>query len=276
MPEVSRTSRPRISGQQRATALAYETLKRELLDGVIRPGERIVDADVCKRLSVSRTPVREALLALERDGLVRILPRQGYFASEISVSDALDAYQLRFILEPVATALAARRITPTEVSELRELLDALADVDGDTSESGLARAIDLNKAFHVRIAEASGNSRLARILSDLLDALGRLVLVDLRTRTSAAAAWRAEHLDILAALEAGDPERAVAVVRESFQRDEGLLFARARDDLGRVFGPEAAARSTSTGADTRQPRDGVRDAKESAHRGHGPTKGGRL
>ena len=92
------------------------TLKRELLDGVIRPGDRIADMDICARLGVSRTPVREALLALERDGLVRIVPRQGYFASEISVSDALDAYQLRFILEPIATALAARQISAEEIS----------------------------------------------------------------------------------------------------------------------------------------------------------------
>jgi DNA-binding GntR family transcriptional regulator len=234
---TARSPRPRPAGasQQRATALAYTTLKQELLDGVIRPGDRIVDTDVCERLGVSRTPVREALLALERDGLVRIVPRQGYFASEISVSDALDAYQLRFILEPIATALAARQISDTQLAELRDVLAALSRLEDDPSDDALAQAIELNKSFHVLIAQASGNGRLSRVMADLMDALGRLVRVDLRTRTSAAATWRVEHEEILGALEARDPDRAAAAVRESFQRDEGLLLARARDDMGRVF-----------------------------------------
>jgi DNA-binding GntR family transcriptional regulator len=227
--------RPQRAIQQRAKALAYTTLKQELLDGGIRPGERIVDTEICARLGVSRTPVREALLALERDGLVRIVPRQGYFASEISVSDALDAYQLRFILEPIATALAARQISDAQLGELREVLAALSSLEDDATDDGLARAIELNKSFHVLIAHASGNGRLARVMADLMDALGRLVRVDLRTRTSAAATWRIEHEEILAALEARDPDRAAAAARESFQRDEGLLLARARDDLGRIF-----------------------------------------
>ena len=261
---AARSSRPGPSGgnPQRATALPYTTLKQELLDGVIRPGERIVDTDVCARLGVSRTPVREALLALERDGLVRIVPRQGYFASEISVSDALDAYQLRFILEPIATALAARQITDRELSELRGVLAALSELEDDPSESALVHAIELNKAFHVGIAEASGNGRLARVMSDLMDALGRLVRVDLRTRTSAAATWRFEHHQILAALEARDPERAAEAVRESFLRDEGLLLARARDDLARLFRPgelaTAFALRALTGSDVEDgpPGDG--------------------
>jgi DNA-binding GntR family transcriptional regulator len=226
---------PGAGSQERATVQAYTTLKRELLDGVIRPGDRIADMEICARLGVSRTPVREALLALERDGLVRIVPRQGYFASEISVSDALDAYQLRFILEPIATALAARQISAEELSDLRALLASMQEIEDDPSENALAQAIELNKAFHVHIAEASGNGRLAKVMSDLMDALGRLVRVDLRTRTSAAATWRFEHQQILLALEAGDPERAAEAVRDSFQRDEGLLLARARDDLGRLF-----------------------------------------
>ena len=71
----------------------YEALKRELLEGVIRPGERLEDGSIALRFACSRAPVREALLALEQEGLVRVVPRHGYFASEISVSAALDAYR---------------------------------------------------------------------------------------------------------------------------------------------------------------------------------------
>lgn len=243
----------------RATEVAYTTLKRELLNGTIQPGERIADSEICRRLKVSRTPVREALLALERDGLVRIVPRQGYFATEIGVSEALDAYQLRMVLEPFATALAARRVNDEELGALRELLAELAVAEADASDAALVEAIELNKRFHVLIAEASGNVRLARVLSDLLDALGRLVLVELRTRRGSARTWRDEHEEIFAALEARDPDRAFAVVRETFQSDEGLLFARARDDLDRVLGSslrpdDATAGTASERRETRKTR----------------------
>jgi len=135
----------------------YEFVKQQVLDSVIRPGERINDAHLCAALNVSRTPVREALLMLAQEGLVAVFPRHGYFASEISVGFALDAYQLRLILEPIATAMAAERITPTEIAALRRLVD----VDIDANGNSVADVIALNKRFHVTIAQISGNSRLA-------------------------------------------------------------------------------------------------------------------
>jgi DNA-binding GntR family transcriptional regulator len=208
----------------------YEALKRDLLEGVIRPGERIVDAEIAVRLHVSRKPVREALLALERENLVRVVPRQGYFATEISVRAALDAYQLRLILEPIATAMSAQRITAAELKALRDL----ANVEADGSEDGFVRAVEMNRAFHVRIAEASGNARLARIMAELMDELNRLAYVELRT-TRTVASWRDEHLEIIAALEQHDTARAAAVVRATFLRDEGLLPLRAQSDLMAVL-----------------------------------------
>ncbi len=215
----------RTSAQQRV----YDAVKRDLLEGVIRPGERIFDAELCARLQVSRTPVREALLALEREGLIRIVPRQGYFASEISLREALDAYQLRVLLEPIATAMAAKRITPTELERLREL----ADVALDGSDEGFACAVEANEAFHVQIAQASGNKRLARIMAGLMADLKRLAYVELRT-ARAAVSWRDEHHDIIDALARHDTRRAAQVVRESFKRDDGLLPLRAHAELAQI------------------------------------------
>src|SRR5690348_10756274 len=115
-----------------ATQRAYEALKGRLVSGDLQPGDRIVIDDICAELGISRTPVREALLALEREGLVRIIPRQGYFVTEISYREALDAYQLRFILEPIATAMAARRINQEEVASLRTLADVATDGSEDS------------------------------------------------------------------------------------------------------------------------------------------------
>jgi DNA-binding GntR family transcriptional regulator len=212
-----------------ATLRVYESVKRELLEGVIKPGDRIGDADLRDRLQVSRTPVREAMLALEQENLVRIVPRQGYFASEISATDVVDAYQLRFLLEPVITAMAAQRVRDADVDELREL----AHVSSDGSEQGVARAIDRNKRFHLRVAEIAGNSRMTRVMSEVLDALGRLAVIDLSQQRTGES-WTAEHLAIVEAIAQRDPVRAAQVVRDTFEPDEGMLLKRTRADLSRV------------------------------------------
>ena len=224
---------------------AYDTIKRELLEGIIRPGERILDNEISARLMVSRTPVREALLALEREGLVRIVRRQGYFASEISLTQTIESYQLRLILEPIATAMAARRITSEEIDALRDL----ADVATDGTAESFARAVERNRAFHVRIAEASGNSQLAHVMADLMDSFTRLNYVQLGDAHTATS-WRDEHLDIIAALERHDPTLATQTVRASFQRDHGLPLLRAQMDLAgvlEVVGPDVPARATREG-----------------------------
>ena len=219
-----------VMAKPSATTRVYESVKRDLLDGVIRPGDRIGDAELRDRLQVSRTPVREAMLALEQENLVRIVPRQGYFASEISATDVVDAYQLRFLIEPVITAMAAQRIREADVDELREL----AKVTSDGSDEGVAEAIERNKRFHLRVAEVAGNSRMTRVMSEVLDALGRLAVIDLRQRRTGES-WTAEHLAIVEAIAAHDPVRAAQVVRDTFEPDEGMLLKRTRADLSNVI-----------------------------------------
>jgi DNA-binding GntR family transcriptional regulator len=213
-----------------ATTRVYEAVKRDLLDGVIRPGSRIGDVELRDRLQVSRTPVREAMLALEQEKLVRIVPRHGYFASEISATDVVEAYQLRFLLEPVITAMAAQRIRDGDVEPLREL----AEVTSDGSDRGIAEAVERNKRFHLRVAEFAGNSRMTRVMSEVLDALGRLAVIDLREGPTGAS-WSAEHLAIVAAIADHDPVRAAQVVRDTFAPDEGMLLKRTRTELSNVI-----------------------------------------
>jgi DNA-binding GntR family transcriptional regulator len=209
-----------------ATQRVYEKVKQDLLAGAIAPGDRIVPDELCAGLRVSQTPVREALLALERDGLVRIVPRHGYFAREISFREALDAYQLRMILEPIATALAARRITADEIERIREL----ADVFTDNSEGSFVLAVERNRQFHLAIANASGNARLAKIMADLMDDIKRLLYAELRTEHTEGD-WREEHSAIVDALQRHNPADAAAAVRATFAKDVGLLPLRAKAEL---------------------------------------------
>ncbi len=219
-----------MSAARSATGRVYDVVKRDLLDGVIKPGERIGDAELREELGVSRTPVREAMLALEQEKLVRIVPRSGYFAAEISFADIADAYQMRFVLEPLVSAMAATRISDEEVDELR----ALADVGTDGSPDGVLRAVEFNKRFHLRAAEIGGNGRMTRAMSEALDALGRLAMLDLQ-RGRTVESWTEEHLGIVKAIETRDPVRAANAVRATFEPDQGLLVKRTWSDLTHVF-----------------------------------------
>jgi DNA-binding GntR family transcriptional regulator len=215
----------------RAVEQAYEEIKRRLMRGKMVAGERVDVVSLCRQIGVSRTPVREALVALEKEGFVQAVPRRGYFVREISFQDALEAYQLRIVLEPIATALAARRVQEDDLAVLRDL----AEIASDGSEESITRAVERNRRFHVRIAEASGNSQLAKIMTDLMDNTERLLYIELdtdRTYTE----WSEEHLVILEALEARDSERAAMAARATFARDSMFLSARVKDELGSVLG----------------------------------------
>src|SRR5690606_10767984 len=87
---------------------AYEQLKNLILDGELRPGEPMREQQLAERTGTSRTPVREALHELAREGLVRLVPGRGAFVAEISIPDLLELFQLRDVLEPYAARLAAR------------------------------------------------------------------------------------------------------------------------------------------------------------------------
>ena len=212
-----------------AASRVYESVKRDLLAGQIQPGEKIADEALRTRLAVSRTPVREAMLALEQEQLVRIVPRQGYFAAELRHDDAIDAYQLRFLLEPVTAGMAAHRHQQAAIDELREL----AHVTFDGSESSFGPAIERNKNFHLRICEIAGNARMTRAMAEALDALGRMALVDLKRRLTGES-WTSEHLAIVEAIATRDPGVAAAAVRATFEPDVGPLLTQTRADISAI------------------------------------------
>ena len=222
---------PEVAVGGSAADRAYQEIKRRLLRGSIEPGIRIAVEDICEEMGVSRTPVREALVALESEGLVHAVPRRGYFAREISFREALDAYQLRMIFEPIATALAARRIRREDLDAIK----ALADLSTDGSEEGIERALEQNREFHMRIAQATGNARLTRIMTDLMDDIERLLYIELDSQHTQAD-WLEEHQAIVDALEAHDPAAAAAASRATFTSDSGFLSLQAKNELTMLLG----------------------------------------
>lgn len=229
-----------------ANARAYEEIKRLLFTGGLEAGERIPVEDLCVQLGVSRTPVREALVTLENEGLVRTVPRKGYFAREVSFRAAIDAWQLRILIEPIATAFAARRAGPSDVAEIVELSRPL-DEHATTADE-IAR----NRAFHLRIAQASGSPRLAKLMTGLMDDIERLLYIELESQHTERT-WEDEHAEIAAAIAAHDTLAAARAVSGTFVNDTGFLALQAKSELVSVLGPGVLELGAAGDADSVDP-----------------------
>src|ERR1700749_946774 len=145
----------------------YESLRSDILTCPFMPGDDMREQELPERYAVSRQPVREALLRLEREHLVTIQPRQGYRVNPISLADARDILCFRKALEPVCVSEAIEH-APDDV--LRAL-DQFREFAGSYEDF-----ITYNRAFHSALAHASGNRRMAAALCDLIgqsDRLGR-------------------------------------------------------------------------------------------------------
>jgi DNA-binding GntR family transcriptional regulator len=149
------------------SARVYAELKRDILTCVLRPTQVVYEAELAQRYGVSKTPVREALNTLRQEGYIDVVPRRGYIVAPISIQDVQQILNLRMILEPVAAELAAQHATAEQLRELRRLAQRNETQRGPYSFS-------LDRAFHVAVADASGNPRLARCVSNVLEEVERV------------------------------------------------------------------------------------------------------
>lgn len=208
-----------------ASARVYRILKEQILSCQLAPGSSLVEGRLAETLEVSKTPIREALAMLVHEGFVEVLPRQGYRVTDLTLADVQEIFYLRLLLEPAAAALAAERATPDQLQALRALAEETVEVG---AEDGFAAFVAQNREFHIRLAEASGNTRLASTLRHLLEEIQRLYLSGLDLRASIDD-QRGEHHDLVAALLKGNHhlahDIAVRQIESSRERVMGALLA---------------------------------------------------
>lgn len=183
---------------------ATARLRRAILATRLPPGETVTEAAAAALTGLGKAPVRAALARLAAEGLVQAVPRRGWMVSPITVRDIHEVFALRALLEPEAARLAAGRVN----AEALDRLDAVVrcGYDPGDPESTLA-FLEANRAFHVAVAELSGNRRFARILGRLLDEATRMLVLGL-ARRDRTGEMRAEHGALIAALVAGDGDEA--------------------------------------------------------------------
>ena len=195
------------ASKKRLSETVAERISEAILSGVLRPGDRIVETEIAERLSVSKSPVREALRDLERQGLVTLTPRHGCVVRVITAEDAREIRELRVVLETFAVRAALSASGPEWIAEL----------DAAVARMGKAHdRAELNRehlVFHDVVLSRSGNQRVVDILQRLRSQIEILfAFIDLLYESPTAVAD--DHAVFVDALRTGDVATAEAAVDE--------------------------------------------------------------
>lgn len=185
----------------------YQELKKQIILLEQKPGEVIREKEIMDAFEVSRTPVREALMRLEIDGLVRIVPNVGTFVQEVSFQQLKDVFEIRSHLVHLTGTLAAARISKEELDEIRKRVDSMRSTQ-DTKD-----LMRLDGEIHAIINKSTRNELLIKVLSGLHDQAVRIWIF----AGAEGAYWRnleKEFEDILAALERHDEETSARLLVE--------------------------------------------------------------
>lgn len=187
-----------------SSELVYRRLKDQIISGDLAPGSRLIELSIAADFGVSRTPVREALKRLAAENLVLADPARGMIVHAPDAAEIEDVFVVREALDGLAARLAAHRITPSELSRLRLIVDTMRQaIESDRRE----QIVLANQRFHDVIYSAAGNAMLARVASDLRDFVRRFSTLPFASPDRVEHVL-AEHEAILAALEAHSPEAA--------------------------------------------------------------------
>ena len=200
----------------------YQQIRKKIFEKKLQSGQRLPEIAVAKEFQVSRTPVREALRRLANEGLVQIVPGWGACLASPTRQEIEDTYEVRETLEVMAIRKASRIITPLQICRLQEQIDAERKV---FEERNLEAYLNVNDAFHVIIAESSGNSTLAGYVKNILSRTYVQMLFfesffDFDTNPSLE-----EHIDILNSLIDHDEERCVSLMRNHLRLSMEALKA---------------------------------------------------
>jgi len=186
---------------------AYKSIKEMILSGALAPGEKLGQAELSKRLGVSRTPLAAAFSKLEKEMLVEFLPRRGGRVRRLSHKELVDLYDVRLNLEPLGAAGAAAAVASGSCPPA-VIQEALAVYQG-AIDSGLTSAIKrADYVFHLLIMQMSGNEALYRIVSSF----NIVFICNQRGLLKPALQSLAEHQELAAAIAAGDPAATQTVM----------------------------------------------------------------
>jgi DNA-binding GntR family transcriptional regulator len=195
--------------------LAYIQIRQRILENVWPPGHSVLEHDIAQELGMSRTPVREALLRVQHDGLIAVIPRHGVRVLPVSPVDMREIYEVLTALETMAVELVARMV-PTD-SELEPMVVATNDMDEALARDDLDGWVAADERFHLALLELAGNQQLLATVLNYWDRAHRARAFSVRLRPKPVNSV-AEHRLLVDKLRSGDVGGAAAVNRSHRER----------------------------------------------------------
>ena len=144
--------------------VVFENLREAIVEGGLKPGQRLMEVQLAEQLGVSRTPVREAIRKLELEGLVVMIPRKGAYVANMSLKDVIDVLEIRASLEGLAASLAAERITDEDIKKLENIVEEFKNSINELDVEALLRK---DVEFHECICKATNNKKLHQLMNSL-------------------------------------------------------------------------------------------------------------
>ena len=203
---------------------AYEFVKERILDGGYPGGDLLSEGEVAEALGVSRTPVREAFLLLEAEGLMRLYPKRGALVVPVSPDEVRDVMETRMLVERhTADRLARLGADPGTESVVADLHGLIARQEQLLDAGDLTGFVAADRAFHHTIVAAAGNAILTRISDSLRDRQRRMVAATVARDPELPRRFVEEHRAILGAIERGEADDAARLVEEHLARSRDRI-----------------------------------------------------
>ncbi|MGI5444347.1 GntR family transcriptional regulator [Streptomyces sp. CA-243310] len=202
----------------------YRHVKQGVLDRRFEGGVLLTEGEVAEAVGVSRTPVREALLRLETEGLLKLYPKKGALVLPVSVQEIADVMETRLLVEE----FTARKAVPAPPALLDRLAALIEEQRRHAAEGDLVALMAADRGFHAEIVRHAGNRILCRLYDQLRDRQLRMGVALLHSHPERVERTLVEHAEILDALRSGDADTTAAAVRAHVGRVEALVRGDAR------------------------------------------------
>lgn len=207
----------------------FEELKGRILRFELKPGERLLEDEMAREWKTSRTPIREACRRLAQAGLIRIVPRRGYYVREINLAEVEELYEVRIALEAFAISLAAGREHGRNWTALEETWSKVPD-----PLPSPAAMLVLDEGFHKAIAEAGGNKVLVEYLESIGERIRAIRAKDFNDPVRVRLTY-IEHARILGLVAKGDVAGAGAALRDHILKSKANVMNAVKELLAAIY-----------------------------------------
>lgn len=201
--------------------IAYEVLKHAIITGEIPAGERIVETDYAERLHISRTPLREALRKLERDGLVEYVLRRGVVVRAFTIADVEEIYTIRNALEMLTLPAIVKNATEEDIAALKE---HLREMDEVMAHGDIETLSPMARAFHSQLTGLCRQNRILRVIEGQDEFITRFSAMAIRQENRRTQAHE-EHYKLVEYVEKRDLEHLEKLMRKHIERSKENCLA---------------------------------------------------